>query len=617
VHTFTSKPAGTVSLTIYDTHGCKGTIKKNNVGFLKAQFNANMTNGCGPLNIAFSDNSDYASNWQWNFGDGTTSTKQNPVHFYKEDGMYTVKLVVRSATGCIDSIVKANYIHVSKPTANFFSPDKANCAPSYVTFKDQSKSAVSWFWDFGDSVYSYNSNPAHIYNRPGNYTVKLIVKNSNGCTDTLVRKNYVRVLGPISAMTASATKACPGTEVSFVDRSKDAVAWDWNFGDGSTSHDRNPKHAFTDPGSYTVTLITHDTFGCTSLATLEPQIKVFDRVPPAACPIRRVTVNSNTSVEIDWTASQAEDFSAYRIYRLNEKTGQYALVSTITNVNQLTYVDDNGLNTLANTYTYKVQAVDFCGFAISLDSLTAHTTVNISASVNKENINLSWTPYKGANISSYSLFRVTPDKESLQLVAIVPSTQLKYTDTSWTCPIPYSYRVVANNIGGDSLMSFSDTSIAIPVNLFKDQKVDVVRSTVVDNKSVLTEWKAPTVLPGKVSGYRIYRSLNGFDYKLITTVSPVETSYMDNDVDVSKQNYFYRIEPANECDIQAMQGLHGSSILLGVRNYDDRVQLDWTGYDGWTKGVGYYVIERMRSDGTWETVGKVDGKRTTFDDEQH
>jgi PKD repeat protein len=485
-----------------------------------------------------------------------------------------------------------------------------------VTFKDQSKSAVSWFWDFGDSVYSYNSNPAHIYNRPGTYTVKLIVKNSNGCTDTMIKKNYVRVLGPISAMTASATKACPGTEVSFTDHSIDAVAWDWNFGDGSTSHDRNPKHAFTDPGNYTVTLITHDTFGCTSLATLDPQIKIFDKVPPVVCPIRRVTVNSNNSVEIDWTASQADDFSAYRLYRLNEKSGQYALIATISNVNTLSYVDES-LNTLANTYTYKLQTVDFCGFAVSLDSLQPHTTVNVSAAVRQNNINVSWTPYKGCTVSGYSIFRMTPGSQDVRLIAIVPATQLRYTDTTWTCPIPYSYRIVANNICGDSLMSFSDTAIATPANLFKDQKVDVVRSTVVDNKSVLTEWKAPSVLPGKVSGYKVFRSPDGFSYTLITTVPAVETSYMDNDVDVSKERYFYRIEAANECDIQTQQGLHGSSILLGVRNYDDRVQLDWTGYDGWTKGVGYYVRERMRSDGTWETVGKIDGKRTTFEDEQH
>jgi len=143
----------------------------------------------------------------------------------------------------------------------------------------------------------------------------------------------------------------------------------------------------------------------------------------------------------------------------------------------------------------------------------------------------------------------------------------------------------------------------------------VVRSTVIANNSILTEWLAPTVEPNKVTQYEIYRSEDLVNYTLIATVPAQQTDYMDYDVDVHAKNYFYRIDVINVCNIQAIISNDGSSILLrGNGLQDGGVHLYWTPYYGWNTPVEKYIIERLDENGQWQVIGNVNGTVTTFDE---
>ena len=117
----------------------------------------------------------------WNFGDGQTSTDQNPTHTYIQQGFYTVSLTVTNAYGS-NTAVKNNYIAIGvSPAANFVATPISGTAPQNVQFTDLSGGgATDWLWDFGDGQTSTAQNPTHTYYAGGTYTVILTVSNGFG-----------------------------------------------------------------------------------------------------------------------------------------------------------------------------------------------------------------------------------------------------------------------------------------------------------------------------------------------------------------------------------------------------------------------------------------------------
>jgi thermitase len=168
-----------------------------------AAFSGTPTSGTAPLGVAFSDQSSGSpTSWSWNFGDGGSSTAQNPSHTYTVAGSYTVSLRVSNSSGS-DTEVKTGYISVSAggsaPVAAFSGTPLSGTAPLLVAFTDQSaNSPTSWAWDFGDGNTSTAQNPSHTYTVAGTYSVSLIVTNAFG-SDSDTKTDYVAVSpgGPI------------------------------------------------------------------------------------------------------------------------------------------------------------------------------------------------------------------------------------------------------------------------------------------------------------------------------------------------------------------------------------------------------------------------------------
>ncbi len=159
-----------------------------------ANFSANNTSGCAPLNVNFSDlSTGPVTSWSWNFGDGGNSTSQNPAHTYNAAGNYTVSLTVTSAS-CNDTETKTAYISVSSvPTAAFVGSPISGNTPLTVNFTNQSTgNPTSYSWDFGDGGTSTAQNPSHQYTAAGSYTVTLSVSNTCG-SDNEVKTNYITV----------------------------------------------------------------------------------------------------------------------------------------------------------------------------------------------------------------------------------------------------------------------------------------------------------------------------------------------------------------------------------------------------------------------------------------
>ena len=233
-----------------------------------ADFSATPVSGAPPLAVAFTDQSGGSTprTYQWDFGDGGTSTLANPTHTYAAEGIYSVTLTITNSYGS-DSATKPNLVTVGKgPVADFMGTPQGGTLPLAVTFTDMSTgNPTTWRWDFGDGVTSATKNPSHTYTKAGTYGVTLTVTNPYG-TSTKVKAGYITTgMPPTADFTSGARTGPVPLSVAFTDASAGRpTSWKWDFGDGTTSTQQNPSHSYTTAGSFTVTLTVSNAYGSDS-----------------------------------------------------------------------------------------------------------------------------------------------------------------------------------------------------------------------------------------------------------------------------------------------------------------------------------------------------------------
>jgi PKD repeat protein len=278
-HTYTKAGTYAVTLTVRNAYGSDSETK---AGFVTAgsqpaaDFTADPRVGTAPLTVKFTDLSTGGpTSWSWTFGDGTTSTEQNPVHVYALEGGYDVTLTVSSSYGT-DTVKKTatvdgtcvagatGYITVGRaPVADFSASPTTGAPPLAVAFTDRSTgSPTTWSWNFGDGGTSTNTNPTHTYATAGVYAITLTATNSFG-TDTATRTDYIHVgMGPVADFGATPQSGNLPLAVTFQDMSTgNPATWAWNFGDGAISTEQSPSHAYMKAGTYTVRLTVANAFG--------------------------------------------------------------------------------------------------------------------------------------------------------------------------------------------------------------------------------------------------------------------------------------------------------------------------------------------------------------------
>ncbi len=256
-----------------------------------ANFTYNKTIGNAPLSVQFTNTStgNNITSWQWDFGDGSTATTMNPVHTFTSYGTYIVTLTVTNNGGSSTKLAADPIIiHDAAPVAGFTSNVTTGIAPLTVQFNDSSigDNITSWQWNFGDGTLNNTAtNPVHVFNSFGNYTVTLTVTNDGGSSSTQVVK-YITIHDVAPQANFTSTPPITGTApltVQFTDSSigNNITSWQWNFGDlTANSTSTNPAHTFTSYGTYTVTLTVANNGG-SSTAQKVGYITVYDPAPSA------------------------------------------------------------------------------------------------------------------------------------------------------------------------------------------------------------------------------------------------------------------------------------------------------------------------------------------------
>src|SRR6185503_15384746 len=129
--------------------------------------------------------------------------------------------------------------------------------------------ALSYSWNFGDgSPLSNQTNPSHIYSAISSYNVTMISTSAYGCKDTANKVMSAFFDKPIADFTVNPSSLCQGADNRFNDLStapnSTVSAWNWNFGDGSSSTTQNPIKKYNNPGIYNVQLTVVNAVGCVS-----------------------------------------------------------------------------------------------------------------------------------------------------------------------------------------------------------------------------------------------------------------------------------------------------------------------------------------------------------------
>lgn len=232
---------------------------------------ADTANCKAPYTVRFTDRSTGAVSWRWDFGDGNSSTSQNPSNTYNSLGKFPVTLTITNRNGCVSRGTKVDFIKIVPPSLSFLNLPDSGCAPVTVTPQvkfDVVDGVTSYFWSFGDGFTTTVANPSRTYNTTGTYTVGLAITTGGGCLQTLSLPAAVRVgTKPTADFTGAPTNLCAGQPVSFLDLSTgQKTGWRWDFGDtangalnGSTV--QNPIYQYADTGRFTVKLYVFNN-GC-------------------------------------------------------------------------------------------------------------------------------------------------------------------------------------------------------------------------------------------------------------------------------------------------------------------------------------------------------------------
>lgn len=271
-----------LELKVTDYNGCSATESKTvKVNTLVAQFSPDAMINCGMGAVNFKDETVTSgkpvTEWLWNFGDGASQVFSAPpfTHQYADTGSYSVKLTVKDADGCVDAYALFDKIKVSDLNA-FFGADKTLFCPGLpLSFSDSSKGkGLTYLWDFGDGDTALVQNPAHIFNE-GKYSVSLTVRDSEGCTDTYSRPDYIDIRAPKAVFEAKDTSsACQLLEAKFFNKSENYESFYWDFGDSTNSTLQEPKHFYDVYGNYVVKLFVKGYGGCLDSAV--GQVNVYN-----------------------------------------------------------------------------------------------------------------------------------------------------------------------------------------------------------------------------------------------------------------------------------------------------------------------------------------------------
>ncbi|RLD45850.1 MAG: hypothetical protein DRI86_04840, partial [Bacteroidetes bacterium] len=376
-----------------------------------------------PFNTTFTNSTPNVNNyyWNWNFGDGNTSTFVNPSHQYLYDGFYSVNLIAQNiTTGCYDTLTKTNYISCNGGSANpcLLDPTIASNGAHQVCPNDSVKlwsidhtTGINYQWLRDGILLAGATDSVYYTNTTGLYQLML---SDTACS--VFSQPYALTQHTIvtpSILANGNIQPCSNDSMElYVSTSYNTYQW--------SNGENNASIYVKSSGSFIVTVT--DNNGCSESSTPYVVNASLLQVPEICIVGIDTSTNHNRVI---WERQNSTMIDSFRIYKESSVAGVYNLIGSQPFATQSIFEDVNS-NPAQQAYRYRITAVDTCGMETAPSNF--HKTMHLTINVGLGGVwNLIWTSYKGFIFGSYRIYRGT-DSLNLQLLTQIQSTMTSYTD---------------------------------------------------------------------------------------------------------------------------------------------------------------------------------------------
>lgn len=388
-HTFVTGVVDTFYVKLRVTNECGSDSLTYSIivapNTIKLNLAVNGTNrfGCEPHTVSFINNSQGASVFQWNFGDGamTTTTKNLDTvrHTYLTPGTYLVTL--RAINNCSDTTATEMIVVYPTPRPSFTANKYTVCIGDSLRLTNLSDSATAYLWKFGDGRTSTLANPTHIYISPGNYTVTLIAYRDNAsgnvCVDSIKQNILVTPTQTGFFTVSDSVSSCAPFTVTLVNQNKPSVTTVWDLGDGNTATGDSIVHVYQTAGTYLVKLTTTVPGGCTYITTRT----IIVNGPKGTLQYVGGTVCHPSSVQFQAVSTGATnyewDFGDGTVINTTQQTVFHSYTNPGFYLPKVTMVNGSCRVLLQGTDTIKVDKVD-AGFTFAKTEICGTTTLTFT-----------------------------------------------------------------------------------------------------------------------------------------------------------------------------------------------------------------------------------------------
>ena len=610
--TFLTNSVFNAKLVVVDKFGCTDSTVRDSIVIVNgpaAKFVINQGSKCAPSIVQFTNISTRYTGSIWDFGNGQISNSQNPNNIYSTPSSYKPILVVYDSLNCRSSYVYPGTIIVdSVPVANYSFANNLFCDTTMVNFLDQSKGAVSWRWNLGDSVIHTQKNPSKQFTK-GSYNIRLIVTNNKGCKDT-IENSPVLTINPRPKAKFGIVDLiqCIGSPSVFIDSSYSQngkiISWSWLYGNNLFSTSANPVYLFLNTGKHSVQLKITDSLGCSDTIIKGNLVQIIDSTNLSLDVIKAISVVSDSGIIVNWQATKIDGFSHYKLYKRAFGTlDSFVCVYKTDNILDSFYLDNSSF-TQDTSYQYRLRVVNICGSESKVEYSETHQSILLKAkSTNTNKVELSWSNYIGWTPDKYRITRCLKGSNIAKQIAELEGNVLEYLDTE-VCNGLYVYKVEAkSNFFQES--SFSNTSEAL-VSFTTLVRQTTVENVSVDNKeNIEISFSAST--QKNLLRYIIKRSDDGGVLYIsnFAYLPPTSVTFNDDKAKTNKQSYFYTISTVDSCGIECQVSLPKRSIYLRYTEKKGKITLTWNEFINYKFGVEYYRVERYNpSSLNWEEIGQ-------------
>lgn len=264
---------------------------------------AAVQSGCAPLFVPFINNTTGATNYHYDFGDGTVSTLISPNHVYSVPGTYNVQL--NADDGCSFSNSQLTIEVLETPTITISADDNELCPDETVHFSSVTTGdQLSIHWDFADGTTDNGFNPSHVYLEGNTYVVSASVYAANGC-DASASTSVLIHPKPEAVITPNAHSACSPFDLCVQTSNPDSYDYNWSIPNTTSANTPTLCHQLinvnTQPQSYTVVLDVASEFGCQNhgelnIEVLPQPVTAFHLTSAESCfEMETILANVNTT----------------------------------------------------------------------------------------------------------------------------------------------------------------------------------------------------------------------------------------------------------------------------------------------------------------------------------